>query len=269
MRSEDLYSAIGNMDDRYIDDRPIGEVKESKRLPLWSKLVAVAACIALVLTGVTAGKQGTADIVYPTCRAPSSDADYASGDLNMGPFYLNYADLAALADIVVVADVVNTFSENSSQTDTVRLSYADVRVRTVLKGRFRNGVRRGKTICVQDGLYIENDTVVSYSGGPYIETGQRVLLFLAASDGTDKTAAGTAYFKQATPYIGAFFYDRDGCYHAASSYNENGGGTYRLTEQPVRSLRSLRRQMQKKHRTMREDEYEMHKNMTDIVYGWY
>ena len=130
MRSEDLYSAIGNMDDRYIDDRPIGEVKKSKRLPLWSKLVAVAACIALVFAGVTAGKQGTAD-------------------------------------------------------------------------------------------------------------------------------------------IGALVYDRDGCYHAASSYNENGGGTYRLTEQPVRSLRSLRRQMQKKHRTMREDEYEMHKNMTDIVYGWY
>ncbi len=252
MRSEDLFHAIGNMDDRYIDDRLVVEIQKVKRLPLWSKLVAACACVTvLVLSVMSIWKQGeTTKIVYPSENSLVS-GEHSNADMYVGPYYLNYADLALFADTVVVVDVVDTFQGIWTKEEDVRLPYANVKVREVLKGN----VRRGKTICVQDAAHIEEGKVYSFAGAPLIETGNRVLLFLSAPVEDRDTVNGTAYYRQALPWIGAFFYDRDECYHAAAEY---GGGNHsvRFTQTSPKSLQEIQALMQNEYRSLSDDEFE-------------
>ena len=253
MRSEDLYKAIGNIDDRYIDDRPIGEVAKSKTYSLWRTLVAVAACIALVLTVVTIWDRETTEIVYPTSDMQPTVA-HSDAIMNAGPYLLNYADLAALSDIIVVADVVDTFQAVWDKKENVFLPYANVKVYKVLKGH----IRRDESICVQDAAHIIDDKVYSFFCGPIIGSGNRVLLFLTMPDEDNSIANGKEYYRQALPWIGAFFYDQDGYYHPAAEYgSEEGDYSVKFTDTSPKPIQEIRRLIQKKHQSLSEEDFDV------------
>lgn len=220
MRLEDLFSAIGNMDDRYIDDRPIEDIRKPQRLPLWSKLVAACACVAvLVLSVVSIWEQDqTAGIVYP-----SENVNARYFEQNASWFervYFDYAELAEMAEVIVVADVTDIVLEHAKGYDeTVFRSYAKISVCEVLKG----------DLVAEDVLYIcDNgyscvDPVMSltFSGGPLMEKGNRVLLFVQ-SEKTDTMENGQRYYSFLSIFLGPFFYDADGKYHEVRCYSEIG-----------------------------------------------
>lgn len=255
MNAEDLFYAIGNMDDRYIDDRSVGEIPKVKRLPLWSKLVAACACVTvLVLSVVSIWEQGQmAEIVYPTENAPTK---YMQSEDSIYParYSFNYADLALFADTVLVAEVTDTFLTLSVTQDDEYRSYANVKVAEVLKGT----VGKDATICVQDTAYIEigKEDVYSVAGGPLMETGNRVLLFLSAPTVEGNTANDMVYYTQAVPWIGVFFYDRDGCYHVASDYGRESD-MFKFTDHTPKTLSEIRRLIAHEFQGLSKEEYEL------------
>lgn len=227
MRPEDLYNAIGNIDDRYIDTRPIKDIPKPKRTPLWIKLVSAVACAALLaLVGVNILQKDTpptdivypSDIVYPAENTPS---DYMSGQ-NMWDESVfkefSYADLAERAALIVVADVTDVVLEHAKSYDeNTFLSYAKVSVCEVLKG----DVAIGESLYVSDNglMCVDLSVALTYSGGPLMEKGNRVLLFIKPYT-TRTMENGEHFYVFLSRFLGPFFYDEDGKYHEVWCYSD-------------------------------------------------
>ena len=218
MRPDDLFEAMGDIDEQFIDDRPIDIIPNKKRTPKWVKAVSLAASLALIVMaiGVMFWKSKP-KIVYPDMNM---FAKVSSGNSMWGePEYLTYKDLANKSDIVVVADVVKTIKPTDPTSDTRLEPYATVLVQDVIKG----DVQKNENLFIRDNGYIFIDEITkeeigafSFSGGPIMKKGNRVLLFLVKSD----TLYGRQEFYEiADMNIGAFFYDTDGCFRAAAYYS--------------------------------------------------
>lgn len=253
MTSEELYKAIGGIDERYVDDRPIGEIKRKTPASLWGKWVSVAACVALVVLGVvrvSVTEPLPADIVYPFENAPTSVvADFACWSLGAVTYY-TYADLADKSKAVVVADVEEIFREQDAHSADTVLAYATVRVAEVIKG----DIKKEDSLTVQDNGYIQVDKVgnatdvYSRSGGPLMEKGNRVLLFLTVPPSLTSclSVSEQPYYTLTQSTIGVFFYDEDGRYHAAACYDDHiaarGWMLYDYTPKTLKEIKQNIRQ---------------------------
>ncbi len=185
-------------------------------------IVVVCALLIVALSvGATAKQITSDDIVYPSDNAPASVKEGAVC-WNLAS-YLTYADLADKSKVVVVADVLDTFTAADRHSPEKLISYATVRVAEVIKG----DVKKGDSILVQDNGYICVDdvgaatAVYSNSGGPLMEKGNRVLLFLnvpTSALASHPTLEEDSYYVVTQWSIGVFFYDADGRYHAAARY---------------------------------------------------
>ncbi len=246
MTSEELYQAIGNIDGRFVDDRPIDEIKRKTPVSLLIKWASVAACVALVAAGVLTvlmRPQLPADIVYPEENAPTNTV-FSLSSWNTTT-YLTYADLANKSKAVVVADVLDTFTAVDRHSPNQLMSYATVQVAEVIKG----DVKKGDSIIVQDNGYMcvdeagDTTAVYSNSGGPLMETGNRVLLFLNTppSSASCLTESGQPYYTLTQWSIGVFFYDKDGRYHAAACYDEYiDGKAWMLYDYEPKTLKEIK-----------------------------
>lgn len=219
MRPEDLYNAIGNIDDRYIDTRPIKDIPKPKRTPLWIKLVSAVACAALLaLVGVNILQTDTppTDIVYPSENTTTVYLEH--NGMWAETVYYTYAQLAENADTVIVADVNDILLEHAEEYDETVFNYfAKVSVREVIKGN----------VAVNDSLYVidnglvcpERSFTATYSGGPLMERGNRVLLFIKQHN-TNTLENGESFYTFLSVFLGAFYLDEDGKYHEVSCYSD-------------------------------------------------
>ncbi len=245
MRSDDMLRAIGGMADRHIDDRPIEDIPKKRRMYVWVRLAAVAACVALLVgVGYMVVRKGepaplSQEGTVPNVREPSTDEPILPvyPDQNIAASQLPDStcwaecppvDVAAMAhgaDSVIVADVVDRRLELSPEykehPDAAHIfeSYPQVVVREVLKG----DLTEGDTIFVWDHGYYYDDvpqTESSWtpSGGPFMEKGNRVVLFLDEKEDSRKTPSGEDYYTLWSSYLGVFFLDQDGLYHERATY---------------------------------------------------
>ena len=135
---------------------------------------------------------------------------------------LMYKNSDRTAEVPTAADLEETVeSDRLVKTGVIRC-FAQVQVRDVLKGDlhkndvlYENENGRG----TQDTNGDIWGTAKTTDGGPMMEKGNRVVLFLVDSDLT--TDSGKPLYEMASPLFGKFFLDSDGKYHASISYNEN------------------------------------------------
>lgn len=221
-----LFGLIGEVDERYIDD-----MLRSKTAPVswqarWRRVAAIAACVVLVLglgVGGYAYQQATR-VVYPT-----ENASYA---LVSGPFsaseILDYTAFSREASVIVCADVQDIHMERrehrvNGDGDPYDVRIAAVSVRSVIKG----DVHEGDTLYVRSrafGYYTDHGVyreTLALDAGPLLEKGNRVLLFLYKGLYVFTTTDGNELYEIAGDGLARFFYDEDGLYHAAATY-ENG-----------------------------------------------
>lgn len=180
-----------------------------------SRLTVLAATLTLCVGLI--GCSGDAAVRYPT------DNEIICNELTIcyaSPEYYSYAELAEKAAIIIEADVLELVRVDA-QTHTD--CYARVKVREVLKG----DVRKREVLCVEQGGFIyHGGTGGTADGGPLMEEGNRVVLFLndtaeipSMEDFKETTPDGDILYFQST--LGLFFLDSDGKYHASKTYNEN------------------------------------------------
>ena len=220
MKSEDLYKAIGNMDDQYIDDRPIVEINRTQHLRPLRTVVAVAACITLlVLIGASIWRHNQSfEIVYPS---QNGNANYMEQNASWyETVYYDYAELAKTAQVIVVADVLGVVLEQASGYDeTVFCSFARVSVCEVLKGDIAS--KDIIYVCDNGFSCVDPTMVLTYSGGPLMEKGNRVMLFLRYEEGNEMEN-GKKFYTFLSPFLGPFFYDEDSQYHEVLCYSDVG-----------------------------------------------
>lgn len=221
MNERELLFHIGEIDDAYI--REAAQTPAKKRAA-WLQWVAVAACVALVVTASVGAYSLYAprEIVYPQV---DKNVVYLDGCLAAKPEKQSFAELAAGADLIVVADVREAL--HTPMESGAAICYARVDIREVLKG----AVRVGETIGVHDnavgytyymdenGEIRETDEVVgaeSFCGGPLMAKGNRVLLFLKRND--DNAWSKNAPYEIVPAESGKFYFDSDGKYHNSMLY---------------------------------------------------
>lgn len=250
MSASELFLALTDIDETYINT-PRAAAVRGVRQRLLHKWLAVAACVCItvtmslwvyayddqtalniafenelnkdVVTTITSAYNNdiSYSIVYPSENQPCSIIMYSSGpDEYSKQTVYDYAELAQNADIIVVADVVGAYKEAENKT-TFRL-YAEVSVIETLKGNATNGDRlyvheNGYGRCDEDG---KNLRIYTSCGGPLLEKGNRVLLFLSRETLTFKTSDGIELWDFVAYEVGKFFYDSDGKYHDSSLYAE-------------------------------------------------
>lgn len=218
MKSARMLRLLGDIDPSLVDTTPVEELPLKKQSCLWVKWVAVAACVVLIVSGVSYSWYKIEDernVLYPMDSIRYEDDEsmiLACLHFNIEEPYSFYS-MATKADVIVVADVV------AAEKDTLAVfneRYAYVAVREVLKG----DISKKETLCVVDGACSNYGSIY---GVPRLQVGHRVLLFLGIGEDVEKvTAAGetvTIYrYINEHPYLGKFYYDADGEYHEASTY---------------------------------------------------
>lgn len=222
MQPDDLFKAFGDIADRHIDDRPIEDIPKKKCVPVWIKLVSVAASLVLIaLVGVNVFREGAspADIVYPSANLKAIYMEHY--EMFDGIHYYSYAELAENAEAIIVADVKDVLLEHAEEYDeNVFNCFANVSICEVIKGDFSVG---DSIYVIDNGLVSqdasENTIALTYSGGPLMEKGNRVLLFIKPHK-TNTLQTGEKFYTFLSVFLGAFFLDEDGKYHEVSCYAE-------------------------------------------------
>ncbi len=211
------------------------------------KRIACMVMAVLLLLTVCGCAFVEGDIVYPNQNIPCILRD--STDSISQVAYYDYQELSAVSDIVVVADVVENQCEYY-QSNCFRL-YAKIAVNDALKGT----VEKGETLFVGENGYAyrneageRGDTYTS-CGGPLLEKGNRVLLFLVEPEVQEgsyfTTANGEGLWTFYAMPIGKFFYDKDGKYHASATYAKDYTDTYcnysMLTDYTPKTLNEIKK----------------------------
>ncbi len=219
MKPARMLRLIGDIDPTLVDTTPIDKLPFKKPSCVWTKWIAVAACMALIVSGVGYGWYKIADernVLYPMDSVRYEDN-------MMHPYAIHFSieepytfySMAAESDVIVVADIVEV-------EEGVRLlfneNYAHASIREVLKGDLAKKDR----LCVADTATGEYS---SAEGVPRLQVGHRVLLFLVRSEIERTTQSGEEMvvyrYMHEFPHLGRFFYDADGKYHEASTYTDH------------------------------------------------
>ncbi len=214
MRSSRLLQLIGEVDPAFVDITPIEDYPPKKRPFSWAKWVAIAACVTVFIAGGMAfllQSNGTHTIVYPDENAVCVQ----SKDIPLSVAFkesFTYAELAEASEFVIVADV--TAIEKTGENKAFR-RMATVKIVEALKGT----CRAGDTLCVLDNVFWRDGC--TSDGGPMLECGNRVLLFLSSAHlMRDGEMINIYTYTRVMPSLGKFFYDRDGRYHESRTYAE-------------------------------------------------
>lgn len=253
MNSRELLNALTDIDDDLIAD---ADKKPSRINPLrW--VAAVAACVVLlsavggvwahqrrlptgdtdfVATQMSSGLfaddadsvQTAAPIVYPTENEPCNNASAMACWVYTPPFTLK-----ALADKtthIVLADVIE---EHREPYENYTAYFVTLKIHAVFKGSLTVG---------DEILYADNGVIMHYEtghkgrthcGGPLLEKGNRVVLFMTDKDNTrfPTPVGGEAVYRYSDASISKFFLDADGKYHASGTYS-HAYQTYGWTDMP-------------------------------------
>ncbi len=207
--------------------------------------IAVAACLAVLLTGIvlkTRPSSNDGEITLPEFVAGQVGVQMAVTS------YINYVDLAKRSQVVVCADVLQEYRE---ETDKGYLVYAKIKVRETLKG----DVQAGDTLLVEDTAGGRKDEhgqyqIVTLYGDPLLKKGNRVLLFLLKSQEPHKSENGQVSYALFGS-VGKFFYNADGKYHWSMLYNEKYPKDYKpsmmLWDPEPKSLKEIRELIRDPH----------------------
>lgn len=259
MRAEELFYALGEIDDRHLKDVMIPV--SAKKPIVWIRRVSVAACAVLMATVMVIGvyvsavstRQTPSTTDHPsvliddtsvlstlvpiTSKATDAESVYPtenvlyendSSDDERQTTYYTYEELCELSSVIVKARVLGQYYDpneivaSSDPAQTYRQLYAKVRVEYVYK--FTREIVGEEILYIKDngyGIIGEDHTVQSartIGGGPLMETGNTVLLFLNLLESNDEADV----FELAVPAISKFYYDADELYHSSALYQPKG-----------------------------------------------
>lgn len=217
-----LYQLIGDIDDCYIT--AVVDAPKLKGKISWFKVVAVAACIALVVCGSYGLFQwvNNPKLVYGSANTVYIHKD-ESTQVGHGMGY-SISEMAARADVIVEAEVIqNDYTDKSRYPEKNFVFYAQLSVRDVLKGN----VKQGDVLYVEDaaeGYFSMESPNVLHSiscDGPLLEKGNRVVVFLIQYEsGRNEITKDNKEIRYYTALgeEGRFFFDSDGKYHNGPTY---------------------------------------------------
>ncbi len=278
MNAQDLFLALGEIDEAHLAG--IDTVKKSVKAPVWQRVGAVAACVAVaalmvaglyvgvlssqntppttdepsasfedqsVLSGlVSITEESDVDtVVYPTSNELYDDVELREEETST---LYTYETLCAQSSVILQAQVLGQYYD---PYDTLTLSdtaqaghrlYAKVRVEYVYK--FSREIVGDDILYIKDNGYgsIGEDgslqAAETIGGGPLMETGNRVLLFLNLSESND---TGDVY-DLSVPAVSKFYYDADELYHSSALYQPQDTDDHtvcRLSNDRPRSLTDI------------------------------
>lgn len=249
MNTLDLFAALGDVDDALLADIEVDTVTKGKCSVRWLSWVAVAACAVLVVlvsavvvrhgippvSGPLADGAGTTTQpthAIPPYQSPAENTRHGmtSGELGRYAKILVYAysDLCEMSDLVVFADVIQTYHEENAYAPSSDLPkewcalYAEVCVRQVWMTDDEQSVKAGDRLFVRDNAFAKTDengalTDVTVIGSRLcMEAGNRVVLFLKKPDADSTLPSGRELYTLASEWVGKMYYDADDkCYAAA------------------------------------------------------
>ncbi len=219
MNSRELLWAIGDIDEDLVAEA----AKSPPRTSPLRWVAAVAACLAVI--GASAGSVWAyqqysphaqlSSVVSPTENASCNNASSSACWIYTPP--MTITELAEKSTYIVCADVVEKRYE---PTENFTKCFFVLKLRTVLKGSLKAG---------DEILYSDNGSIIPYEhgpkgrtlcGGPLLEKGNRVILFMIDSDSEFFTIEGETTYRYADGSLSKFFLDTDGKYHASATYSE-------------------------------------------------
>lgn len=197
----------------------------------------VCVVMALLLLTVCGCAEKEAAVVYPTDTDTRIEGSFAPAEP------LSFGALCDGAAYIVCGEVTSADSEEETDSSgSYHVSYAHIAVKEMLKGELSEN-----TIVVRDNGKVtvdENKNILggaTVCGGPLLQRGHRVVLFLTASEDThdNKTV-----FALSHGTLGKFYYDRDGLYHCSMLYSrdyQNGThGGQTLTDMEPKTLDEIK-----------------------------
>lgn len=220
-----LLEQIGEVDERHVvfaQDTCPAAVRRHSTVFRW---IAVAACLAVLLTGVALKPWLLSDTLTDDggVTLPEFVSGQAANQMTVTS-YIDYVALAKQSNVIVCADVVQNYRE---ETDKGYLVYAKIKVRDVLEG----DVQKGDMLLVEDTAGGRKDDdgqyqIVTLYGDPLLEKGNRVLLFLYTPVEPHTSSNGEVTYA-VFGSVGKFFYDTDRRYHWSMLYNERYPDEYK------------------------------------------
>ena len=253
MTGRDLLRLIGEIDDSYLE-LSLDEVKKSEKRRRATVCAVVASC-ATVLVGAAVGlhvwnlpsltdapAEETVIVESPPFQSPRDNAksgfrgSYAWHEITV----VEYAELANRADLVVCVDVISVAKNRRSHG--IYSPYATVVVREVLTG---TGISVGDTIAIRDnGVILHDNSGQTECGGPLMEPGNRLILFLKLPSAQQIEEYGSVFYEMSDATVSKFFLDNDGLYYPSAVYSDQFGTNYltspMLADYSPKSLEDMR-----------------------------
>jgi len=209
----ELLKLMNDIDDEHIEVSLEKAKHEQRRINKrnrvkWTSCVAYLAVVVLSLQFVFSASPFGSSIVYP-------DQNAVCVEKNTTCFVIDklytYESLAQEAELIFVADVIDI---KESDESVPYFRKAKLSMVEVLKG----DLSEGDVLWIYDNCRYKN---VTSNGGPMLENGNRVLLFLTPSRAKiDGKSLNIYTYVKGIPSLGKFFLDRDGKYHESLTYSE-------------------------------------------------
>lgn len=174
----------------------------------------IGACMMAAILLMSLAGCGTESVTYPQ----STEEIHLLLQCDSDATARTYRELADAADVVICGDVQqvihHTAGDDPLATVTPRV---EIVVNDVLKGQLSVG---DIVYTYDNGRAVFDEKGVSGGqtacGGPFMQSGNRVLLFLSSGD--ELTDGGQPLYTITLPSLGKFFYDSDGLYHMSRVY---------------------------------------------------